>query len=643
MCVPRTVRTALVAAIAIVAASCIDTPAITSSTDLDPSSSIGRITVEPSNLSILPGGDAPLDVKLEDADGNLMDGLPIVWVSSDTTVATVSGDGVVTAHKPGTANIIAISGEHSAQAVVDVSEKPAPRKPTVSVSPATVGVVVNATVTLAANVIDTTGKKVASPSVSWSSADAKIATVTQAGVVTGVAAGTVRITASSSGVTASALITVTAPPPPPSQGSGGSGVGSLFSGYSATSPHWSHIRTLTTDFYYNWTPTERTWSGEHFDAALSGGGDAWRSVNSGVTHLPYTLLWTVLKPSSSSKSSISSIYYSDMQEWYASHGEYRMEDAFLHGSSEKTAATRLTAHIWDSDRWMINPADPGARAYTVDRYRRVVAREEGVFIDEASSGDILPRVNGAVELSTADYQTAYTSLLAEMKRAFGSKMIMLNIAEYTKDFDRANAAAAGAVHLELFNNPMYSEMPRRWQWIEELRSLGVSVDIVSPYPSTWADAHASQYPKGNYPTSGQRIHMWELASYYMVVGQSPDGLFFHIKAPDWETPFKSYWFKAIEANIGHPAGARRVRQQGTDPVGQAYTIYERDFDRALVLIRSQRGWDKQSYLDATAVEVTLPAGESWLPLRADGTLGAAVTKVKLRNSESLILVKKSRI
>jgi hypothetical protein len=638
----RSVGTTLVAAIAIAVASCVDTPAITSATDLTESSSVGRITVEPSNLSIAPGSDAPLDVQLEDTDGNLIDDQPIVWVSSDSSVATVSASGVVSAHRPGTANIIAMAGTQSAQAVVDVSEEPASRKPTVAVTPSTVGVVAKATVTLVASVVDTAGKKVTAPSVSWSSASAAIATVTQAGVVTGVAPGTVKITASSGGGSASSLVTVTAAPPAPPGGSS-SGVGSLYTGYSAGSPHWSHIRTLATDFYYNWTPTERTWAGQHFDVALSGGGAAWRAVNPGVTHLPYTLFWTVLTPSSSSKQSISSIYYDDMEQWYASRPEYRMEDAFLHTSTDKSINTRAKVMIWDSDRWLINPADPGARAYTIDRYRRIVADEEGVFIDEASSGDILPRARLGVDISATEYQAAFTSLLADIKKAFGSKMIMLNTAEYTKDFDRANAAAAGAVHLELFNNPMYSEMPLRWKWIEELRSLGVTVDLVSPYPSKWADDHASQYPKGNYPTSGQRIHMWELASYYMVVGQSPEGLFYHIKAPDWETPFANYWFKGIEANIGHPLGARRVLQQGTDPVGQAYAVYEREFDRALVLIRSQRGWDKQSYLDATAVEVTLPSGESWLPLRADGTLGAAVAKVKLRNSESLILVKKSRI
>jgi hypothetical protein len=332
-----------------------------------------------------------------------------------------------------------------------------------------------------------------------------------------------------------------------------------------------------------------------------------------------------------------------MQQWYAAHPQYRMEDAFLHTSSNKSLATRVKVMIWDSDRYLINPADPGARAYTVDRYLRVVKNEEGVFIDEASTGDVMKRAKLGVELDAAQYQAAYTSLLAEMKKAFGSKVIMLNTAEYMGDFDRANAAAAGALHLELFNNPMYGGMPTRWKWVEDLLAMGVKVDLVSPYSAKWMDDHPSQFPKGNYPTSGQRLNMWVLASYYMVVGPTPDGLFFHPLGPNWDTRFADYWFKGVEANIGHPTGARSVRVKGTDPTGKGYTVYQRDFDRALVLMRPQQGWDNQSYGDATAVEVTLPSGESWLPLVADGTLGAAVTKVKLRNAESLILVKKSKL
>jgi hypothetical protein len=55
------------------------------------------------------------------------------------------------------------------------------------------------------------------------------------------------------------------------------------------------------------------------------------------------------------------------------------------------------------------------------------------------------------------------------------------------------------------------------------------------------------------------------------------------------------------------------------------------------------GWDAQSYGDSTAITVPLPSGETWLPLNADGTLGAPVSNVTLRNAEAAILIKQRTI
>ena len=584
-------RTLAAAATAIATAACSDKPptaAPTLPTDVQAALASGYqpLVISPAVDTVEVGKSIQLKVEIPGKVGDTTEAsandVKVYWGGDDATVASVGG-GTITGRKPGKITVVALTSNAVGIATVFVEEA------------------------------SSVGEDGESPDSSVTDSPSPDSTITDS----------------------SSTETPTVP--------GGNELGALASGYSATSPHWSHIRTLTTDFYYQWTPDLRTWAGQHFDAALSGNTDAWLAANPSVTQLPYTLFWTLLTPGNDSKPYLSSTYYDDMKQWYAAHGEYRLEDAFLHSSSSKSESTRLKVHIWDSYRWMINPSDPGARAYTIDRYRRLVQGTTGVFIDEASSGDILPRVRNGVEFQEDRYEADYTSLLAAIKREIGSKTIMLNTAEYTKDFDRNNAAAAGAVHLELFNNPLKTQMNRRWDWVDELRSLGVDVDMVSPYPASWADEHPYEYPKGNYATSGGRLLMWELASYYMVVGQNPAGLYFHIKAPDWQTPLSDYWLPAIEANIGHPVSARSEKARGTDPTGQAYTIYQREFDRALVLIRPQTGWGSQSYKDATGVEVTLPSGESWLPLHADGTLGASVTKVTLRNSESLVLVKKSRL
>jgi hypothetical protein len=72
-------------------------------------------------------------------------------------------------------------------------------------------------------------------------------------------------------------------------------------------------------------------------------------------------------------------------------------------------------------------------------------------------------------------------------------------------------------------------------------------------------------------------------------------------------------------------------------------VYTREMDRALVVMRINQGWGAHSYLDATAVTIPLPSTDQWLPLNGDGTLGAPVTSVTLRNVEAAILVKKSRL
>jgi hypothetical protein len=66
-------------------------------------------------------------------------------------------------------------------------------------------------------------------------------------------------------------------------------------------------------------------------------------------------------------------------------------------------------------------------------------------------------------------------------------------------------------------------------------------------------------------------------------------------------------------------------------------------DRALVIARPQTGWGTQRYDNTSAINIPLPAGETWLPLHADGTLGAPVTTVELRNAEAAILIEQRTI
>jgi len=400
---------------------------------------------------------------------------------------------------------------------------------------------------------------------------------------------------------------------------------------------------MMTDFYYAWTSEERAWAGAHYDLAMSGSGSAWTTANPTVGHLPYTIEWTVIIPGTES-AGLTTAYYADMVAWYRAHTSLSLEPAFLHAAgARRDSAGRAVVTIWGSRRWMINPADPGALQYQADRFSRIVANEGGAFVDEAGSGDMLSRISNTLEYPTsATFTAPQSAAFATLKRAMGNKTLMLNTAEYQTDFDRANALAAGSVHMESINNPLSPDMPLRWHWIESLTSSNVFVDMVTLYSTTTANNMSATFPKGNYATSAERMKMWELASYYMAVSSTPDNLALQLENM-WNVPYSSLWTKAQEANIGHPVAARVVTSRGTDPLGQAYLVYTRDMDRALVIARVNQGWGTHSYMDASAITIPLPTSDIWLPLRADGTLGAPVTSVSLRNVEAMILVKKSRI
>ena len=83
---------------------------------------------------------------------------------------------------------------------------------TVGVSPAAPSVAVGQTLPLTATAKDSAGNVLSGRPVSWASSNGSVATVSGAGLVTGVAAGAATITATSEGKSGTATVTVTAPP-----------------------------------------------------------------------------------------------------------------------------------------------------------------------------------------------------------------------------------------------------------------------------------------------------------------------------------------------------------------------------------------------------------------------------------------------
>src|SRR5438094_321159 len=170
---------------------------------------VASVTVSPSTASVPVGQTVQLTATPKDASGNPLSGRPVSWGSSNTAVATVSGRGFATGVTAGPVTITATSEGQSGTATVTVSTVPVA---SVTVSPSTASVQVGQTVQLTATPKDASGNPLSGRTVSWGSSNTAVATVTASGLVTGKAAGTATITATSEGKSGPSTITVTPVP-----------------------------------------------------------------------------------------------------------------------------------------------------------------------------------------------------------------------------------------------------------------------------------------------------------------------------------------------------------------------------------------------------------------------------------------------
>src|SRR2546426_84089 len=170
---------------------------------------VASVVVAPSAANILVGNTVQLPATAQGAAGRVLTGRAITWSSSNPSVATVSSNGVATAVAAGTATITATSEGKSASATVTVANVPVA---SVVISPATALVLVGASVQLAASPKDAAGAVLSGRAITWVSSAPATATVSSTGLVTGVAAGAVTMTATSEGVTGSAAVTVNVVP-----------------------------------------------------------------------------------------------------------------------------------------------------------------------------------------------------------------------------------------------------------------------------------------------------------------------------------------------------------------------------------------------------------------------------------------------
>jgi len=166
---------------------------------------VASVIVRPNHIDASTGGQSQLTAVAYDGGQNPLTDRAIIWSSSNTEVATVDLNGLVTATGPGTASITATAEGKNDVATISVTQAPVA---SLTVSPSPLSMSVGQTTALTATTRDAAGNVVTGRPVSWTSSNMAAATVSSSGVVTAVAAGTATITATSEGKSGTAALTV---------------------------------------------------------------------------------------------------------------------------------------------------------------------------------------------------------------------------------------------------------------------------------------------------------------------------------------------------------------------------------------------------------------------------------------------------
>lgn len=171
---------------------------------------ITSVTVALDSTPISVGSTVKATATARDGTGTVVTGRPVTWASSNTGVATISSSGVITAVGAGTTTVTATSDGVSGTVTLTVTVPPVA---TVTVTVGSSTLAVNGTTQASAETRAANGTVLTGRSITWSSSNTAVLTVSTTGVVTARGTGTANVIATSEGKSGSASITVSSTAP----------------------------------------------------------------------------------------------------------------------------------------------------------------------------------------------------------------------------------------------------------------------------------------------------------------------------------------------------------------------------------------------------------------------------------------------
>lgn len=171
---------------------------------------VDSVVVTPQTASVQVGSSVSLTAEALDASGTVVPSVSVTWASEDNSIASVSSDGIVTGYKAGTVLIAASSWGKNGVATITVNPSITvlPEVGKIVIAPSNPRINEGQSIQLTATVLDVQDRVITGLTVTWSSSNTSRATVDNTGLVRGISAGTVTITASAGGKTGSTTVRV---------------------------------------------------------------------------------------------------------------------------------------------------------------------------------------------------------------------------------------------------------------------------------------------------------------------------------------------------------------------------------------------------------------------------------------------------
>lgn len=286
-------------------------------------------------------------------------------------------------------------------------------------------------------------------------------------------------------------------------------------------------------------------------------------------------------------------------------------------------------------RFATNVSNPGFRAWAVDyhlRYLKTQPLATGFFVDN-SIGRLAVDPSGIAE-SLDGYPADYGSLLGSINKrlAVDGKWLLANTAGGGKTAEPI--ARNGVSSLEEFAlRPLSANTV-------QFEDLAASVNYRREISGGRAYQILDTLPTNGFNINDPRMQLASLAMYYLVA--DPRTTFLMVNGGNEPaSSWTQHWIPAVTYDVGKPVGDYTTFAAGLDPANKSlqYKVYSRKYENAMALYKPlsyTRGITGTTANNTATTHVL----DGWYRIvNADGSLGARVNQVTLRNGEGVILAK----